>query len=76
MNMEKRLKTIEKAVAPKGNIPENEKLQIIKGHSINGEFVPVDSADTVESRKVALIAKYGTINGVTFVDLIEKFVMA
>lgn len=73
MNAERRLDVIEKSIAPKGIIPESENLQIIKGNSIKGQFVPADPADTLKSRKAALMAKYGTAKGVTFVTLIDRF---
>ena len=72
MNVKGRLEAIEKAVSFKG-IPDNEKLQVIKGSSIKGKFVPDDPQDTIENREATLIAKHGTAAGAVFVNLIDRF---
>ena len=72
MNIKSRLEAIEKAMIPSG-IPEHDRLQIIPGCSVNGRFVPDNSADTEEHRSANLRAKYGTNEGAIFVKLIDQF---
>jgi hypothetical protein len=75
MNIKGRLEAIEKSISPEG-VPEKEKLQIIHGRSINGEFIPNDPHDTVETKEAKLKEKYGTADGVLFIKLIDKFEVA
>lgn len=72
MNIKSRLDAIEKAMIP-GGMPEHDRLQIIVGCSINGQFVPNNNADTVERRSANLKAKYGTDEGAIFIKLVDSF---
>ncbi len=72
MNIKSRLDALEKAMIP-GGIPEEDRLQIISGCSINGQFVPSTRTETEERRAANLKAKYGTSEGAIFVKLIDQF---
>jgi hypothetical protein len=71
-NIKCRVEAIEKAMKP-GGIPEHDSLQIIIGHSINGEFIPNDPKDTLATRKASLLEKYGTTEGAIFIELVDRF---
>ena len=72
MNIKGRLEALEKAVVPNG-IPESEELQIIKGNMTAGGFIPDKPGDSIETRKIGLVRRFGSSDGAIFVELVDRF---
>jgi hypothetical protein len=74
MNTMRRIERLEAAINVAGIIPEDHKCQVIIGERSfkTGEFTP--DKDSVEEREAELLKRYGTVQGVTFVELTDRFV--
>ncbi|MFA5181084.1 MAG: hypothetical protein WC405_07160 [Syntrophales bacterium] len=73
MNIIKRMEKIEGALTAGCIIPKAERFHVIKGRSIQGQFIPDDPEKSAEKREAELIRKYGNADGVLFVNLIDKW---
>jgi len=74
MNTIKRIERLEAAINGTCAIPEEQRFQVVTGtRSLStGKFTP--DKDAVEEREMELLKRYGTTQGVTFVELTDRFV--
>ena len=72
MNILRRVERMETAITGNG-IPNEERIQVIKGRMSEGHFLPADPDDSVRSRKEALTRRFGSAEEAVFVRLIDGF---
>ena len=54
-------------------IPQADRMQIIKGSLVNGVFMANDPHDSIDTRRKAIIDRYGHDNGIIYIKLIDRF---
>lgn len=72
MNTIKRIERLEAAINGTCAIPEKERFQVVVGRMKNDEFVPNDGL-TDEDREAELLKRYGTIENITWIKVIDRF---
>ncbi|NLE23879.1 MAG: hypothetical protein GX625_00835 [Clostridiaceae bacterium] len=72
MNAIKRIERLEAAINGTNAIPEKERFQVVVGRMKNDEFVPNDGL-TDEDREAELLKRYGTIENITWIKVIDRF---
>jgi len=73
MNTIRRIEKLEAAVVMGRGIPKEEQLQIIKGNMTEGGFIPDKPGDSIETRKLGLVRRFGNADGAIFIQLVDRF---